>query len=428
MTLPWIALLGCTQDRPVVIKSSPVSAIAVKTVAVQSAPIQRSTTQPASVHAFFRSTIRARITGYVKELQADIGDLVQAGDLLAVVDVPEQFMQREVLQSQVRRLGAQERRFQSGVDLAQAGVVASSAMVAQAVSQFAGIDAAFAAAEAEFTRTEDLVQRGSLQVKMLDEARFKRDAEAARREAAEAAVASAEADLLVARAKLDAAKSELQAAEASTDVARKQLNALEIELQFARIVAPIDGIVTQRTVEPGDLVHADSAVADESSLFVVSQTDRVRVRLAVPETDAPLVRTGDKMTLVLPSLDGDRVIAGAVTRRSGELDPGTRTMTVEAVIDNPDGLLLPGMFGQATIDFQGQASATVLPSRSVRFSEDGNAFAYALDEQDRVEVIPLEVGFDNGNLIEVKGVSAGRRVIAANLNRFVDGQKVSVLP
>ena len=103
-------------------------------------------------------------------------------------------------------------------------------------------------------------------------------------------------------------------------------------------------------------------------------------------------------------------------------------MLIEADIENSDGKLLPGMFGQASINLSTKIAAHTLPARAVRFTEAGEAYVYVLDKDKTVTVKDVETGFDDGNTIEIlSGVEPGQTVIDAHRERFINGQKVSVL-
>lgn len=424
-----LAVTGCDGGRQVVFKKlDDQKVVQVKTVAVTQTDVQRTSTQPASVHAYYETEIGARASGYVQSLQADIGDYVEAGASLAIIDVPELEMQAKVKAANVQRLEAKEKQSQSKVKLAEASVQSAKARVSEAESQLGGADASLAAAEAQFNRTQDLVQRQSLQNRMLDEARKNRDSQAAMKQAMNSSIDSAIADVNVAEAELAAAQADLQAAQAETEVARRQLDELNVLIDYATLKAPFDGIVTARNVEPGDLIRSQSDASDGKPLFVVSHVTRLRVRMPVPEADAPLVNAGDSISLTFPSFANEAPLTATVTRTSGSLDPSTRTMMVEAEMDNSDGKLLPGMFGQATIQISTQVDTAMLPARAIRFDESGNAFVYALSSDDKVTVASVTTGIDNGNLIEVtSGIEPGQRVIDTHLKRFVDGQKVKPL-
>lgn len=403
--------------------------VRVKTVAVAATDVRRTSDQPATVHAYHRAEIRSRATGYVGEVKADIGDYVEAGATLAVILVPEMTKQRDIIAARIHRLKMEEQRAGAGVTLAVAGVKSAKAQLAAAKSKMSQVEASVVASQAEFDRTEDLVKRGSLQQRMLDEVRMKRDSQLAGRDATQSAIESAQAGVTVAEAQLTAAGADVRAAAAETEIALRQLEELEVLMDYAVIKAPFAGVVTQRSVEPGNLVRKEGEVGSQSPLFVVSQVDKLRVRIAVPEADASLVNVGDTISIAFPSFDAEPPMEATVTRRSGNLDPSTRTMLVEADVPNPDGKLIPGMFGSATINLATKVAARTLPSRAIRFDDKGNAYVYVVGDGETVSIAAITTGVDDGNQIEVvSGVDVGQLVIGPHLKRFTDGQQVSVLP
>ncbi|MCA9046097.1 MAG: efflux RND transporter periplasmic adaptor subunit, partial [Planctomycetaceae bacterium] len=194
---------------------------------------------------------------------------------------------------------------------------------------------------------------------------------------------------------------------------------------FGTLTAPFDGVVTARAVNPGDLVRESSEVGAGEPLFVVSQVSKVRIHVAVPEADAAYVSTGDTVTLRFPSFPGEEPLLAVVTRFTGDLDPSTRTMLIETEVENTDRKLLPGMFGEASINLNTKVAANMLPARAVRFSETGEAYVYVVSDDETVTVTPVTTGFDSGDRIEVRsGVESGQRVIDGHLKRFETGQKV----
>ena len=103
-------------------------------------------------------------------------------------------------------------------------------------------------------------------------------------------------------------------------------------------------------------------------------------------------------------------------------------MLVEVEIENPDRKLLPGMFGQASINLNTKVAANMLPARAVRFEDSGQAYLYLVEEDKTVKVVQVTTGIDNGHHIEIKsGVEPGQQVIDAHLKRFTTGQKVTLV-
>lgn len=418
---------GCQVQSPPVTTDATKRTIPVKTVAVVEENIERSTTQPATVHAYYEVDVLPKLTGYVGNVLVDIGDPVKKGDSLATLDVPEMDKQKLILEARIARHQAVEKQAEAGIDLAKADVLSAEARLAQAKSDMDRADASLAAAEAEFQRTEDLVKRQSIEPRLLDEVRKKRDSEVAAKQSVTSAIESANADVTVAKAKLSSAQADLTAAEAETQIAERQLDELSTMMEYLTLKAPFDGVITQRSVDPGDLVkNADGG--KQSSLFVISQLSKVRVHVPVPEADAAHINRGDALTITFPFYPDEAPVTATVTRMSNSLDPTTRTMLVEAEIDNPDGKLLPGMFGQASIKTSTKVAAKMLPARAIRFDESGNAYVYALDASDTVSVVNITTGLDDGHSIEVlQGLEANQRVIDNHLKRFTDGQQVEVL-
>ena len=428
-----LVISGCTpadmlSSKPVLKKEDIGKATPVKAVTLSSTPVERTTMQPATVHAFYSAEVRAKASGFVTRLRADIGDVVKKGDILAEIDVPEMKEQRRVIEARIRGLEAKEKSAESGIELAEARVESAEAKLEQAKSQLESAKASLAASEAEFSRTQDMVNRKSLQERMLDEVRKKRDSEKANQESAAALIVSADAEIAVAKAEKTSAEAKLDSAQAQTDITRRELDELDVLIAYARIKAPFDGVVTIRNLEPGDLVREANEVGKGEPLFVVSQMDRLRVRIPVPELDAPLVNKGDAITLTFPSFSAEDPIVAKVTRRTGSLDPSTRTMMVEAELDNSNGKLLPGMFGQAMIQLTGKVDTNTLPSQAIRFTEDGKAYVYVIGKDQTVSVASIQTGNDDGNSIEVvSGIQPGQQVIGSHLKRFRDGERVAVL-
>ncbi|MCA9186004.1 MAG: efflux RND transporter periplasmic adaptor subunit [Pirellulaceae bacterium] len=422
-----IFLTGCAIDPPQTSQPKKESSIPVKAVAVASTSVTRKTTQPATILAYYETPIRARASGYVSTLNVDIGDYVEAGQQLAELDVPELIRQRETIESRIALSQAQERRAAANVALSQASVESAQARLTEARSQTAQADATLAAAEAEFSRTNELVLRGSLQSRLLDEARKRRDAEQAGRAATIATVQVAEAEVGKATAHHGAMIADREIAEAETQVMRRQLAELNVVIAYATITAPFAGVITERHIELGDLVNVDSASL-EGTLFVLSRVDKVRVRIPVPESDAVHIARGNSISLSFPSFVDEAPISTTVERLAHSLNPGTRTMTVEAEVSNTDGKLLPGMFGLATIEMGSPSSVSTLPSRAVRFDDHGKAYVYIITEQNTVTVSEVATGLDDGHTIEIRdGLEPGQLVIDAHLRRFHNGDQVRPL-
>ena len=401
----------------------------VEMIAVAEAQIQRTSIQPATVRPFFEAKVRAQSTGYITSIDAEIGDVVEANAVLAKVDVPEWRQERLVIEARIKQLKAVEQQKKSGVELARSKVASEKAKLESVRSDLLKVQAMLAATEAEFARVSDLVARRSLEDRMLDEVRKKRDSDVAARQAALSLITSAQAEVQVAVAMQAAAEADSSAAIAETAVATSQLNKLDELIKFSELRAPFAGVVTQRNVELGDLVSgtAQGEGTKGDPLFVVSQLDSVRIHIPVPETDAVWVNREDKVTVSFPISSREQIEA-TVTRLSQSLDESTRTMLVECVVDNPDLRMLPGMFGQATIQTSETMEGKVLPARTIRFDDSGKAYVYVLDAEDRVQIVNVETGSDDGKQIEILGnLQPGQQVVDVGVRPLAAGQKVAVI-
>ena len=414
-----LASSGCSPPPPATAARKPV---AVRAVSMQQQEIRRTSSQPATVHAYYRAKIRAKVSGYLTDLRVDVGDVVSKGQVMAVLDVPEMREQRGTLQARVKLYEAQQLQAEAGVALANANVESARAKLAQVESEANGAEAALAAARAEFERTQDLVERQSLENRVLDEARKRRDAASASRDAARSVIRSASAAVTVAVAAGASAAANLDAAAAETKIAKQELKEQEVMLAYAELRAPFDGVVTARTIDVGDLVHGGDLSG--RPLLEVSQVNKLRIQIPVPEIDAAFIDRGDEVALSFPSFAAEQGLTTTVTRLAGSLDVSTRTMLVEAEVENTDGKLLPGMFGRATITIGSRAQRNLLPARAVRFDEQGSAYVYLI-EADTVRKVAVNTGIDDGSLIEIlSGIEPGQDVIDAHLQRFKDGQRI----
>lgn len=164
-----VLLTGCNQAAK--ISSAPARPISVRTVAVVQEEVAATTTQPASVVPFYEAQIFANVGGYVSRVNADIGQVVEAGNVLAELNVPELQARSRVQAAGIAKAEADMRRAKSRVDLASAQLRSAESMLEQSMAEVTQVEAGLAAARAEFHRTNDLVQRQSLQARMLDEAR-----------------------------------------------------------------------------------------------------------------------------------------------------------------------------------------------------------------------------------------------------------------
>lgn len=420
-----LAFTGCNQDATGQGASSsddPVVTVVSPTVTT----LRRTTTQPATVHAYYRAQIYAKVSGYLSELKADIGKSVEKDQPLGIISMPEMAKSREKLEANIRRYEAEEGKAAAVIKLGTAQVTSAKASLDRAQADVATAVAQLKGDKSELDRVTDLVAQRAVAARLLDEAKQKHESSESAKESADAAMKAVAAAVTVAEEQEAVAKAEETAAKAMTDVARRELDALDEMIGYATLKAPFDGVVTHRHVDPGDLVGNSKSANSSQPLFEVSHVQLLRVRIAVPETEAPLANEGDAVSLSLRSFPG-RTFDKPIKRIAKSLDQSTRTMQVEVDLENPDGLLLPGMYGEATISLEEMPNAMVLPATAVRFDEKGNSSVYVVGSDSTITVVPVTTGYDDGKQIQIlSGLEATARVVTGKLGRLKTGQKVRV--
>jgi RND family efflux transporter MFP subunit len=152
----------------------------------------------------------------------------------------------------------------------------------------------------------------------------------------------------VSAASLGVGQADVALAEANLQAANADLGRLQAMVEYTKIVAPFDGVITRRLVNIGDLIQAATATRPTTPLFTCQEIDVVRVLADVPETNAAAIRPGWAAEVRLYGPTG-QTLRSTVTRVAGALEPSTRTMRVEIDLPNPDASLLPGTYAQVTL-------------------------------------------------------------------------------
>ena len=255
--------------------------------------------------------------------------------------------------------------------------------------------------------------------------------------AARAGYAQTEASLGLARANVDRAQklapggvvsqqelqqltSALASAEATEAAAQAQISVLATRLGETRITSPIDGVVSQRRLDPGALVGPPGGGA----IVTVLRIDRLRVFITANEYEAKGVVVGKDAHVELDALPG-RTYEGKVVRVSPSFDPVTRTIDAEVHLDNPLGELHPGMYGRGSITLDVHPGAAVVPAAAVQISS-AQKYVFVL-KNDKVARQGVTTGVDGGDWLEVlSGLRAGDEVVTAGADGLSDGSVVRV--
>lgn len=340
----------------------------VSAVAAASAGADAKIELPARLQALVSAAIFPREGGYVKEIRADIGDKVTAGQVLAIIDTP-------VLDQQILSLTA--------------GVATSTAKVKQAEAQAKSSDATIKRLKS--------VEQGVVSQQSIDDAQGKADVDAAA--------------LVAANAELDAQKANVER--------------LRQQKELATIVAPFAGEIGERGYDVGDLVVADKTDSNKP-IYRVADREHMRVFIDLPQSAAVRVKPEHAIRLTVRELPG-KVFEGKIVRISSAMDTATRTRLAEARVENPDGDLLPGMFADVSLTIPGAARGVLVPGEALLIRE-GKAQVAVVGKDGKLEYRKVEIGRDNGAKIEIlEGIEPGEQVVINLARQLAPGTGVEVV-
>ncbi len=266
----------------------------------------------------------------------------------------------------------------------------------------------------------DAVKQGDLLAELevpeliADLARFKADLELADLENKRVLDAQKKAPDLIVAQNIDTARGKFE-------VAKANLQRAETLLSFAKITAPFAGTITWRGVDPGAFIPA----AQGSGVVKVTDFSKVRVQVAVPEPETPLIKNGLPTKLKVAELPG-REFSGAVTRFSYALDPNTRTMLAEIELPNNKAELRPGMFCTVSIGVEKKADAFLIPIAAVLQEKSGASVFKEINGA--AKKTPVKVGFTDTTSAEITdGLAPTDRVILLGKLVPTDGQPIRLV-
>jgi RND family efflux transporter MFP subunit len=321
---------------------------------------------PATTLAFTSANVSARASGYIEKRYVDIGDRVTRGQLLAEITAPELDHQITQAEATLAQLHAAQLQAQANLDLAQV----------------------------TWNRNDQLVRKGwfSQQQGVNDFQTLK---------AQEAA---------------------LSVAQANVTAQQGQLQVLRQQKAYQRVIAPFDGVITQRNVDVGSLVQADATSA--TFMFNIVERNLIRAQVFVPQDLAFGVVPGIDAILHIPEIPG-RTFPGKVTRIAKALAPGTRTLLTEVDIPNPDGTVTPGTHCIIELRIPRKIRGPVVPAEAIILN--GGALEVAVVSDGIAHLRKISVARDLGTDVEAaSGVAPGDQVILNPPVGLTDGARVSI--
>jgi RND family efflux transporter MFP subunit len=235
---------------------------------------------------------------------------------------------------------------------------------------------------------------------------------------------SLRASAAVSQQAADEKDSDAHAKAAEVDAAQSNIDRLKAQKAFANIVAPFDGVVTARNVDIGTLVRADSN--NSQALFTVADIHQMRIYVPVPESYAAELKEGMKATLDLPEYPDRKFDATIVTTSHG-IDQKSRTLLVELLADNKDGLLSPGAFARVHFEIPPDPNISRIPASALLYRDNALQVA-TLGLDNRIALKTVRIARDLGTEVEITGgLSQDERIVANPPDSIGDGEEVRVM-
>ena len=322
----------------------------------------------ADFRAYQEIDLHAKVAGFVQSIPVDIGDIVKLGGTIATLEIPE--LQEDLIR-------------------AQAGVDAANEAVKEADATYQGV-------HMDFTRLQEVSKAHPklIAAQELDDARAKDQSGAAGLANAKQRVGEAQAE-------------------------QKRQSAL---VDYSKITAPFNGVVTKRYADVGALIQAGTSSSVQASAIVrFAQEDVLRVMFPVPESAVSAVQNGVAVKIDVSGLN--RTLQGNVTRFAKQVNPETRTMETEVDIPNDDLSITPGMYGWATLTLEAHKDVLSVPVEAIAAGD--NPSVYLINKDHKIEDRPVKTGMETPNRVEiVSGLNPGDLVFIGNRSQVHIGSQV----
>jgi multidrug efflux pump subunit AcrA (membrane-fusion protein) len=373
------------------------AAVDVTTVPAITRELPRFFEATGSFAADEQTDVAPSISGKVVAIGVELGSYVKRGQMIVRLDDNDSRIRLDQTVAQVQQAQAAVRQAEAKIGL-RSGQNFDPTRVADVGSARVALELA----EKQLRRFERLIETGDVSRSSYDQQKAQRDQLQQQYEVALTKAQQDYAGVIAARAGV---------ANAETQVAQARRN-----LSYALVFSPINGYVAERPADLGEYVSPATKVA------TVVSTNPLRVRMDIPEQALSSIQIGQSVSVNVSAYP-DRNFGGRVHHIAPSVTANSRTMTVEAEVENNDGLLKPGQFATVRI-LQSQTSPAVLvPLRSIR-AESGTSYIFIIKDG-RAEKRIVQLGQADGDLVEIKsGVAAGEQVAASNVELLNDGTPV----
>jgi RND family efflux transporter MFP subunit len=373
------ASVSCSRTAKVEAVAEPSEAPTVAVAKVTTEDLSRNLVLTAEFRPFQEVDVMAKVAGYIKNINVDVGDRVAQGQLLAVLEIPE---------------------MADDLTRGQAAVERSQAEVARARDELQRSQSAHEIAHLSFTRLKGVSEQrpGLVAQQEIDDAQSKD---------------------LVAEAQISSARSNLTATQQQVQVSSAELQKVRTLADYTRVTAPFAGVVTRRFADTGSMIQAGTA-SNTQALPVIrlSENSLLRLILPVPESAVPTVHIGQQVQVRVPSLN--RTFPGRVARFADKVALATRTMDTEVDVPNPSLVLIPGMYAEVNLTLDRRPRVLAVPVTAV----DADHVTVVTPEN-RIEVRQVQLGLETADKVEIRsGLKLGEQVVVGSRSGLQAGQEV----
>jgi RND family efflux transporter MFP subunit len=379
-----LGLSSCSGGRNAKVEANAQRAVTVGVTSALKKSLSRQITLSSELVPFQEIDVYAKESGYVQKLNVDYGTHVKAGQVMATLEIPE-------LQAQLQE--------------DQAEIKNAMNQASRADHELTRYDAQYQALHLQYTRLHGVFesQPGIVAQQEVDDAQGKDLAAASQVDAGKAALESAQSQLAAARAKR----------------ARDQTL-----FDYSKITAPFSGVVTERYANLGTLVQAGTGSSTQAMPIVrLSQDDLFRLVIPVPESYVRYIRIGDPVSVRVPSLN--RVFPGKVARFSVDVREDTRTMHTEVDIENPDRVLISGLYAEAEVGLDQKGDILTVPVQALNHQGNQTTTVFVVNRGGELEDRAVQVGLQTTSDAEIiSGLTEGEQVVISDRSGLKAGEKV----
>jgi len=344
-----------------------------------------------------QTDVSPSIAGKVVSINVDLGSYVKRGQTIVRLDDVDAKLRVQQTQAQVDQMKAALRQAEEKV-----GIRPGQSFDVNKLPEVGNARVALELAEKNLRRSEKLIESGDISRSLYDQQKAQRDQLKEQYEAALSLARQNYAAVMTARANVANAES--------------QLNLALRSQSYANVYSPIDGYVADRPADLGEYVSTTTKVA------TIVKINPLRLRIDIPEQSIATVSVGQSVS-VTTSAWPDRNFSGRIARISPNVTPTSRTLTVEAEVQNPGAVLKPGQFATVRILQSRAAPAVLVPARAVR-TESGVSRLFVIKDG-KAQERQVQLGQTEGDLVEIKnGVAENENVATSNIEQLSDGMAI----